>query len=77
MSVVFNHTLGTDPVWVAHYQVTSPLVLAKSWDGRLRQCFQGAYLDWLNPEQEKHFLRMGLVRRVEAAEAAQIDPIRA
>jgi hypothetical protein len=69
---VFNHTLGTDPVWVARYRVTSPMVHAKSWDGYVRQCFNGACLDWLNPEQEAHFLRMGLVERIPDAERPAI-----
>jgi len=68
---VFNHVLGTDPVWVARYEVTSPLVLAKSHDGRLAQCFNGACLDWLNPEQEAHFLSLGLVRRIKDGESAK------
>jgi hypothetical protein len=39
---VFNHTLGTDPVWVARYRVTSARVFAEAHDGRLWQCFNGA-----------------------------------
>jgi hypothetical protein len=70
---VFNHTLGTDPVWVARYRVTCPLVYAADWDGRLRQCYSGALLDWLSDEQSAHFLRMGLVERVDDDPQDAID----
>jgi hypothetical protein len=48
------------------------MVHAKGADGRLRQCLHGACLDWLNPVQEAHFLRMGLVERIAADEQAAI-----
>jgi hypothetical protein len=60
-----NHTLGTDPVWVARYRVTAALAVAKGADGRLRHCYHGALLDWLSDEQAAHFLRLRLVERVD------------
>jgi hypothetical protein len=67
---VLNHTLGTDPVWVARYRVTSARVFAEAHDGRLWQCFNGACLDWLSPVQESHFLKMGLVERIDDGTSA-------
>jgi hypothetical protein len=70
---VFNWTLGTDPNWVARYRVTCPAVHVKSHDGYIRLAFRGACLDWLNPEQEAHFLALGLVERINADEQPAID----
>jgi hypothetical protein len=72
MSAVFNWTLGTDPVWKARYRVTCACVHPKSWDGFVRQAYRGACLDWLNPVQEAHFLKMGLVERIPDDEQAAI-----
>jgi hypothetical protein len=58
--------LGTDPNFVPRYQVVAPMVCAKAHDGRIRQCLAGSQLDWLGPEQEAHFLGMGLVERIDA-----------
>jgi hypothetical protein len=79
-----NHTLGTDPVWVARYRVTAALAVAKGADGRLRHCYHGALLDWLSDEQAAHFLRLRLVERVDtdpqdsivAAPPADLDAVR-
>jgi hypothetical protein len=70
---VYNHTLGTDPVWVANYRVTCPGVHVKTHDGYIRLAFRGACLDWLSPTQESHLLGLGLVERIPADEQAAID----
>jgi hypothetical protein len=69
---VYNWTLGTDPNWVAPYRVSCPAIHVKTHDGYIRLAFRGALLDWLNPVQEAHFLRMGLVERIPADEQAAI-----
>jgi hypothetical protein len=61
------HAMGTtDAVFVPRYRVTSPLVVAKGLDGLNRHCYRGDLLSYLNPEQEAHFLRLGLVERIDA-----------
>ncbi len=72
MPLVWNHVLGTDPVWVARYRVIVTLVLAYTYDGKVRQCYHGSCLDWLNPVQERHFLNKGLVERIPEAEQSSI-----
>jgi hypothetical protein len=72
MSVVWNWTLGTDPVWKARYRVTCPCVHVKSHDAYIRQAYRGACLDWLGDEQAAHFLGLGLVERVPADEQPAI-----
>lgn len=60
--------MGTDnPVFTPVWRVTAPLIIAKGCDARLRHCYQGDVLDWLDDEQRDHFLRMGLVARINAA----------
>jgi hypothetical protein len=72
MSAVFNHVLGTDPIWVARYRVVCAGLQPKSWDGRVHQAFRGACLDWLSPAQESHFLGLGLVERIPVDEQPAI-----
>ena len=65
---VYNHTLGTDPVWVGRYRVLAPMVYAADYAGRLQQAYAGAELDWLNPVQREHFLGLRLVEEIAEAD---------
>jgi hypothetical protein len=69
---VYNWTLGTDPNWKARYRVTCAGLHVKTHDRYIRLAQHGALLDWLNPEQEAHFLKMGLVERIPEDEQAAI-----
>lgn len=69
---VFNHDMGTGRPWVARFRVIRSYVPARGADGRIRQCYKGACLDWLSPIEEAHFLRMGLVERIPEAEQAAV-----
>jgi hypothetical protein len=61
------HALGDTGEFVARYRVTSALVVAKGRDGLNRHCYRGDVLGYLNPEQAAHFLRKGLVEKIDAA----------
>jgi hypothetical protein len=39
----------------------------KGLDGLNRHCYQGDLLGYLSPEQSAHFLRLGLVEKVDAS----------
>ena len=61
-----DHAMGTtDAVFVPRWRVVA-FVIAKGLDGRLRHAYIGALLDWLSDEQAAHFLRLGLVARIDA-----------
>lgn len=57
------------------YRVVAACVLAKNQQGLIRHVYEGGIIDWLSPEQEKHFLDEGLVEKVggESAPAASAD----
>jgi len=54
------------------YKVTAPLVVVKDQAGRLRHTYFGAIVPWLNDEQRDHFLRLGLVEKIEPAAAETV-----
>ena len=43
------------------YLVTAPCVVARDQDGRLHHVYEGGVIQWLSPEQAKHFLDSELV----------------
>lgn len=56
-----------DDAFVARYRVTAALVVVKDRTGRLRHCYRGELLDYLNDEQRTHFLRHKLVEPISEA----------
>jgi hypothetical protein len=61
------HVTGnTAGEYVPHYRVIAPCVIVKGQDGRLEYCYGGDTLDWLDDVQKAHFLRLGLVERIDA-----------
>lgn len=46
------------------FVVDAPLVLARDQAGRVHHCYQGALIPWLDDEQRKHFVGLGLVHEV-------------
>lgn len=47
------------------YKVTAPLVLAKDKQGHTHHRYEGAVIDWLSDEQEKHLLSEGMVEKAD------------
>lgn len=45
------------------YKVVAPLVIAQDKDGHYHHVYQGGVIQWLSPEQEKHFLAEGLAEK--------------
>ncbi|MGH6683971.1 MAG: hypothetical protein ACRECA_08650 [Pseudolabrys sp.] len=64
--------MGIAGEWAPKFRVVGALVIAKDQAGRLRHCYRGSLLGWLNPEQEQHFLAKKLVERVEDADAPKL-----
>jgi hypothetical protein len=46
------------------YRVTSACVVAKDQTGRLHHFYHGDWIPWLNEEQRRHWLRLGLVEEI-------------
>jgi hypothetical protein len=46
------------------YVVDAPLVLARDQEGRVHHRYQGAVVEWLDNQQAKHFVELGLVHKV-------------
>jgi hypothetical protein len=63
-----KHCMGfaNDDVYTPRWRVKGSLVIAKGLDGRGQYCYAGDTMDWLSDEQAKHFLRLGLVKRIDA-----------
>lgn len=68
------HVMGFTPddVFTPRWRTVASLIVAKGADGRLQYCYRGDVLDGLSPEQAKHFLRLGMVKRIDADEPAPI-----
>jgi hypothetical protein len=47
------------------YLVTCHLALVKDSQGLTHHAYQGAVLEWLSPEQEKHLLGLGLIEKID------------
>ncbi|PQM44671.1 hypothetical protein C1Y40_05167 [Mycobacterium talmoniae] len=47
------------------YRVTGALVIAKDQGGKLHHKYHGAVIPWLSDKQAEHFLRHGLVERLD------------
>lgn len=46
------------------YQVIAPLVLAKDPEGKTHHRYEGEIIQWLSPEQARHFVDLGLVSEI-------------
>lgn len=46
------------------FKVVAACVLAKDERGLIRHVYEGGVIEWLSPEQEKHFLDEGLVVKI-------------
>jgi hypothetical protein len=57
--------MGVPGEWKPRFRVVAPLVIAKDLEGRLHHAYRGSRLGWLGDEQTLHFLRNGLVERME------------
>jgi hypothetical protein len=66
------------------YLVTAPLVLAKDREGKVRYHYRGnvpapansgPIIPWLSDEQAAHFLRLGVVERIEEEKPVDISKI--
>lgn len=51
------------------YRVTAPLVLAQDKEGKVHERYEGAVIDWLSPDQKRHFLEAKLVEEFGATAA--------
>lgn len=56
---------------MARYKVKAPLVLAKDTEGKVHERYAGAVIGWLHPTQEKHFLALGMVVKLDDPEPAE------
>jgi hypothetical protein len=59
------------------YEVKAPLVLARDREGQLHHRYHGAVINWLDEEQEKHFVETGLVEKVDASDGDDGPPAKA
>ena len=69
-----NLPMGLPGPWKPAWKVTAPLVIARDQQGKLHHAYRGSMLGWLSEDQSQHFLRHGLVERVEAEQAPELPP---
>jgi hypothetical protein len=55
------------------YRVTAPLVLARDKEGKVHERYQDAVIDWLDDDQERHFLEAKLVEQVASPTVVEDD----